>query len=197
MRTAKENAINLVKAADLNFLMALKGIKAGDIIKQPHPEVNAILWIVGHCVSHMDAYLSSFTGKRVLTNEQKEYFIHSSPKRSMEDGSPYSFIKIIDAYLDISKSYFKALEDMPEEKFNKKPSEKSEIFFIRQQRLALHLLGHTGQIVVIRRMLGNPTTEYWQDKDRGWSFVSGLDDTTRTRYKEHWLDWWIEFKTKK
>jgi hypothetical protein len=197
LKTAKEYSLNLVKTADLNFLMALKGIKLENVTKQVHPEINTILWIVGHCVSHMDAYLSSFTGRRKFSEEQGKFFTYSAPKQTMENGCSYSIIDIIDTYLEISREYFEYLENLPEAKFNEKPSEKSETYYNRHQRLALHILGHTGQIVVIRRMLGNPTIEYWQDKEKGWSFVSGIYEEDRLRFKEFWLKWWNEFKENK
>lgn len=196
MYSAKENAITAMEIAESNFLMVLKGIKPSDITKQVHPEVNIIAWIIGHLVSHMDVYLSVFTGKRYLSEEQRKYFGYSSPKQTMKEGFPYSFKEIIENYLEISDSYFKHLKEFPEEKFNEIPSIEgfTETYLDLLHRISLHYLGHTGQIVLIRRMIGVPTVEYWQNKEEVWSFVSGISQEGRQKSKEKWLLWWKQAK---
>jgi hypothetical protein len=197
MKSAKENAITAVEIAETNFLMALKGIKSEDIAKQVHPEVNTIAWIVGHLVSHMDSYLSIFTGKRFFSEEQRKYFAFKSPKRTMKEGFPHSFVEIIDNYLEISENYFKQLKELPEEKFDEIPPIKgfTETYLNLLHRISLHYLGHVGQIVLIRRMIGLETIEIWKDKEDGWSFVAGISQEERKKRKEKWLQWWKQARS--
>ncbi|MCK4568355.1 MAG: hypothetical protein KAU48_13700, partial [Candidatus Thorarchaeota archaeon] len=54
------------------------------------------------------------------------------------------------------------------------------------QRISLHFLGHVGQIVLIRRSLGNP----------GSSFVGGLHPRVRKQMHEEWTSWWSESKSR-
>lgn len=196
MISTKEYAISAMEIAELNFLMAIKGIRTDDLTKLVHSEVNTIAWIVGHLVSHMDAYLSIFTKKRYFSDEQRRYFNYSSPKQSMKDGFPYSFVEIIDNYLLISDNYFKQLKELPEEKFNEIPPIEGfkETYLDLLHRISLHYLGHTGQIVIIRRMIGIPTLEFWQNKEEGWSFVSGISKEERVYKKEKWIKWWEQAK---
>ena len=48
------------------------------------------------------------------------------------------------------------------------------------------MLGHTGQIVLIRRMFDNPF----------WSFVGGVNKENRKELREEWATWWKEKKEK-
>ena len=45
-------------------------------------------------------------------------------------------------------------------------------------------MGHTGQIVMIRRMLDNPF----------WAFIQGVFKEDREKFREEWLAWWEENK---
>ncbi|NHJ48661.1 MAG: DinB family protein [Asgard group archaeon] len=187
MTSVKENAIKEMKIAESNFFMVLNGIKPEDITKQVHPEVNTIAWIVGHLVSHMDAYQSIFTGKRHFSEEQRKYFGYGSPKQTMEDGMPYSFVEIIDSYLEISENYFKNLAELPEENYDQIPPIEGfkESYLDLLHRISLHYMGHIGQIVLIRRMLG---------RTNKWSFVAGVSQKIRDQIFENWLEWWKSTK---
>ncbi|MFW9975477.1 MAG: hypothetical protein ACFFDQ_09450, partial [Candidatus Thorarchaeota archaeon] len=52
------------------------------------------------------------------------------------------------------------------------------------QRIAFHYMGHVGQIVLIRRALGNP----------GPTFVGGISSIGREKIREKWNAWWKENK---
>jgi hypothetical protein len=54
------------------------------------------------------------------------------------------------------------------------------------QRVALHISGHMGQIILLRRLIG----------DKGGVFVGGMSNEQRVSLKEKWLKWWEENKEK-
>jgi hypothetical protein len=134
----------------------------------------------------MDFLHSLFTNSRKFTKEQRKYFSFGVDKDVIKAGFPYSFKEIINCYLELSKSCFKILNEFPEEKFSTIISEKSETesLFQNIQRISLHYMGHTGQIVMIRRVLEGPN----------WSYVGGISKKLRVKHKESWLEWWEENK---
>ncbi len=184
----KELAISTLEIAEINFLMSFIEINPENVIKQIQPEINPIVWIIGHCISHMDWYLSLFTGERTLTENQREYFAYGASKDKIKEKFPFSFREILDKYVQISGYFFKYLKELPEEKFHQKISEENgeESLFQKIQRIALHYMGHTGQITIIRRALGN----------QPWGFVSGMKRDEREKYMGKWTEWWEENKMK-
>jgi hypothetical protein len=62
--------------------------------------------------------------------------------------------------------------------------EYSETLLQSIQRIALHFMGHVGQIVLIRRALGNP----------GPTFVGGVSLIGRDKIKQKWNTWWSDSK---
>ncbi|MCG3223879.1 MAG: hypothetical protein H7647_05400, partial [Candidatus Heimdallarchaeota archaeon] len=109
----KELAISTLEIAEINFLMSFIEINSENIIKQIHPEINSIVWIIGHCISHMDLYLSMFTGERILTETQREYFAYGASKDKIKEQFPFSFREILDTYIQISEYFYKYLKDLP------------------------------------------------------------------------------------
>ena len=182
----KELAIDFLEIAEINLLMSIKDLKPENITKTIHPELNPISWIVGHCVSHMDFLKSLFTNDRKLTKEQRKYFTFGVEKEVIKAGFPYSFKEIIELYLELSESCFKILKEFPEEKYDTIISDKSEVENLYQniQRISLHYMGHTGQIVMVRRALEGPN----------WSYVGGISKELRKKYKNSWIDWWEKSK---
>ena len=180
-----DSLIKELKIADINFLMSLKKLKPKFVTKQIQKDVNHIAWIVGHCVTHMDSYLSYHNGKRVFSLKEREYYAYGVSKDQIIE-YPYSFQSLIDNYLEISSEYFQILEELPVEEFNQKPHEEQrEVLSDIIHRLSFHIMGHTGQIVIIRRMFDNPF----------WDFVGGVSSTQREELRRDWLTWWNEVKT--
>ncbi|MHA1219921.1 MAG: DinB family protein [Candidatus Heimdallarchaeaceae archaeon] len=178
-----DSLIKELKIADMNFLMSIKNIDASIVVKQIQKDVNHIAWIVGHCVVHMDHYLSYHTGEKLFSSEERDYYAYGVSKDHIVD-YPFSFQKLLDGYLEISSKYFQILEKLPFEEFNKKPDDASEKLSDLIHRISLHIMGHTGQIVLLRRMFENPY----------WAFVGGVSETQRDELRQGWLDWWIENK---
>ncbi|MHA1557672.1 MAG: DUF1572 family protein [Candidatus Heimdallarchaeota archaeon] len=184
----KELAISTLEIAEINFLMSFIEINPENIIEPIHPEINPIVWIIGHCISHMDWYLSLFTGERILTENQSVYFAYGASKDKIKEKFPFSFREILDKYVQISGYFFKCLKNLPEEKFHQEISKENgeESLFQKIQRITLHYMGHTGQITIIRRALG----------DKSWGFVSGIKRDDREKYMKKWIKWWEENKMK-
>jgi len=107
--------------------------------------------------------------------------------RVMKDQKEYSFKEIIDMYLQISQTFFGMLREFPIEAFNDNPRGTGEILNKRIKRIALHYLGHTGQVVLIRKMLGRGISG-------AYGFVKAMSILTRKKIRKEWLEWWTENK---
>ena len=162
----KDVCIDLLDIAHINFLSNLQGLKPEDVNVKTHPDINSIKFIVRHCTRQMDRTIETYTGNRV-TKDQKEY----------------SFEEVIDMYLQISNTFFEMLKKFSIESFNDNPGGTGEILNKRIQRIALHYLGHTGQVVLIRKMLGRGISG-------AYGFVKVLSIPTRKKIRKEWLDWW-------
>ncbi len=183
---SKELAIDFLEIAEINLLMSIKGMNPNNLLNVPHSELNPISWIFGHCTSHMDFVNSLFSNERKFTEEQRKYFSFGVDKEEVKAGFSYSFKEIVENYMELSKSCFKALENLPEEKYNDIISEKSENETLLQniQRISLHYMGHSGQIVMIRRAF----------EGKNWAFVGGISKKLRKKLKDSWMEWWEENK---
>ena len=78
------------------------------------------------------------------------------------------------------------MEMIPEEDYNK-PIDKGEKLGTIIQRIALHYMGHLGQIYLIRRSIG-------REISGAYSFVLALSESSRKKLKKEWLTWWNENK---
>jgi hypothetical protein len=177
------------------MLQTLWGIKSEVVHEQISPEINPIIWIVGHCAAHMDGqFLLQAQGKSVMGEcgwRKGSQFLTGSSKEDIAQGCPVSFKEIIDGLLEIGDETFFYLQNLPEEAFRHLPAKTTirskESVLTNVQRMSLHFMGHMGQIRVIRRVLGN--------KARGY-FVTGIDPTYRKEVKQRFIDWWEANKPK-
>jgi len=182
----KEILIQELKIAEINFLMSIKNIKPEFVAKQVQKDVNHIAWIVGHCISHMDLFLSFHTGTRIFSEVERKYFAYGVSKEEIEV-YPFSFRELMDKYLEISANYFEILENLTDEEYDKIPHpDAKETITDLIHRISLHIMGHTGQIVLLRRMFDNLY----------WGFVCGIEVSNREKLRLEWLKWWKENKSK-
>lgn len=194
-RSLKEFAIDVLETAYVNLLQTLWGIKPSVVEKQIDPEINPIIWIVGHCAAHMDGqFLLQAQGKSVMGEcgwQKGSPFLTGSSKEDIAQGCPISFEEIIDGLLEIGDETFVYLQELPEEEFRYLPAKITtrgrESVLTNIQRMALHFMGHMGQIRVIRRVLNN--------KARGY-FVTGIERVYRKQVKHRFIDWWGANKSK-
>jgi hypothetical protein len=181
----KDVLVETFEIAEINFLQSFKGIKPGIVAQQFRNDVNHIAWILGHCISHMDSYLSLFNKERKLSDNQRKYHAYGVSKNEIMK-FPFSFRELIDIYLIISKDFFKTIRDFPEEDyFQFRHPDNGENLKHMLQRITLHYMGHAGQIVLLRRMFDDPF----------WSFVGGLHENARNKLRNEWIEWWEENKT--
>lgn len=164
----KDVCIDLLEIADINFLANLQGLKPEDVEVKAHSDINSIKTIIRHCARQMDRTIETYTNNRVM-KDQKEY----------------SFKEIIDMYLQISQTFFGMLREFPIEAYNDNPGGTGEILNKRIQRIALHYLGHTGQVVLIRKMLGRGIAGTY-------GFVKAMSIPTRKKIRKEWIEWWTE-----
>ena len=189
-RSIKNYVIDLLEISELNLLNQLYNLKPEEVRKQIQPDINHIEWIFGHCASHLDNVLGELCqGKKAMSQEMSRRYAYNVPKTEAIDKPLISFRELVDKYLEISKNAFAYLNELPEEKFrdlpeknNQEKNNESVITCIK--RIALHYLGHTGHINLIRRQLGNP----------GSGFVAGMNKASRQKRKEEWLSWWNQEK---
>ncbi|MCG3222745.1 MAG: DUF1572 family protein, partial [Candidatus Heimdallarchaeota archaeon] len=131
-----------------------------------------------------DLYLSVFSKERKLTDKQRKYHAYRVSKNEIKQ-FPFSFKELIDIYLSFSKDFFEKLKSLSEEDYSKiKAPDDNENLKHMMQRITLHYMGHTGQIVLLRRIFDDPF----------WSFVGGVSEKERNKLREEWIKWWEENK---
>lgn len=183
----KKSAINLVKAAEINLLNSFKGIEPDEVNQRTQPEFNSISWILGHCAVHFHMVLClTCQDTRLFSKDVMHYYRYGTTKDEIESTKPpFSFSQLVDEYLGVSEVGFSYLETLDDDAFDEILfPEINETLEESLQRIALHYLGHAGQIVLIRRALGNP----------GPTFVGGLQEPDYNRMKNEWSAWWSESK---
>ena len=189
-RNIKDLSFTLLEIADCNLLLSTIGLEKEQVLKQIGEEVNHIAWIFGHCTSHMDYIFGELCqGKSLLTEEESKYFAYGVSKDKVNEGLPTTFKDLIESYLKIREGAFDYLKKLPEEKYREVPEvdagkQAKESVMQAIQRVALHYMGHMGQIVLIRRAIGNP----------GFGFVAGMSKENREKRIAQWMKWWEENK---
>jgi len=185
----KTFAIETLEIAQWNVLKAIFRLKPQDFEVQIRPYFNPINWIVGHLTIQMD-YIFNFLcqGKRMTSDAFRHFYY--APREKIEEirDFPLSIMELIDLFLEVSKSSFDYLEVLPEYKYHELP-EKNEnnVETVSEliQRVSLHFLGHTGQIIWIKKYLG-----------KGGAFVMGVKKKQRDDSLAKWQKWWSENKEK-
>ncbi len=180
----KDELISVLEIAEINFLMSFKEVKPELVTKQIMETTNHISWIVGHCVLNFDRCVSIYTNEQLLTKDESEFYIYGLAKQDVKDHS-LPFAKLIDIHIELTNKLFKIFEKLDVSKFDEIPHEqaKGKLSDIIKS-MALHIMGHTGQIVLIRRMLDDPF----------WSFITGVAKENRQELRKEWVSWWEENK---
>jgi len=186
-RTLKEFSIDTLEIAFCNLLKSIQGIKPEEVFKQITPEINTVGSIIAHCAAHMNlVFIKKCQGKTILQKKIKFSF------KSLEKISPFSFKELVDSFLTVADSAFTYLEKLPEERFRYLPEKAvskakyQETVLELIQRLALHFMGHMGQIRVIRKEFGNPAKGF---------FVAGISKSSRKNLLSEWKTWWEKSST--
>ncbi|MDF1537840.1 MAG: hypothetical protein P1Q69_02950 [Candidatus Thorarchaeota archaeon] len=181
--TAAEMAIEAVEVAECNLLQSFINVTPDQVYSQILPELNSIGWIFGHCIVHYQWVIDlSYQEKRTLSKEVCNYFRYGTTKEEiLQNKPPISFRDLVDSYLSISKSSLEYLRNVDENMIYKEfVPEPEESLLQHLHRMAFHFMGHMGQIVMIKRALGNP----------GPSFVDGITKPQRDMIMEKWYEWW-------
>ncbi|MFW9922856.1 MAG: DinB family protein [Candidatus Thorarchaeota archaeon] len=191
-RNEKELSIDFLEIAEFNLFLSLYDLKPAEIRKQVSPEINHIYWIFGHCITHMDSvFCFECQDFRIFNENELKYFGYGTKKEDIMKDEPLTYVELIDKFLELSKKTKKYLAELPAEKFRIPPEKNQsenvvEPLYSSIQRVALHIMGHMGQIIMIRRLLGNP----------GKSFVAGIDREQRRKNFINLENWWKENKSK-
>ena len=183
--SSKLIAINILQTAEANLLNSFLEIHPKDVHAQAHPEFNSILWILGHCASHFHMVLcDTCQDFELLSEETAHYFRYGTTKEEIsKTQAPMTFASLIDEYIRISSSGFSYLQSLEDKDFERIIFPDYEETLAQSiQRIALHYMGHMGQIVLIRRALGNP----------GPTFVGGVQESGRKKMRAEWERWWSE-----
>ncbi|MFW9786109.1 MAG: DinB family protein [Candidatus Thorarchaeota archaeon] len=185
---SKSIAISLLETAETNLLFSFLKVRPDDVYKQAHPEFNSIMWILGHCFAHFHMVLCSTCQQDdMISDGVSQYFRYGTTKEEISaTAAPLTFEDLIDEYLKISESSFSYLQTLNDEDFGKIIfPDLDETLLQSIQRIALHYTGHMGQIVLLRRALGNP----------GPTFVGGIHEPGRQKMKQEWKNWWSKSKS--
>ncbi|MFW9908338.1 MAG: DinB family protein [Candidatus Thorarchaeota archaeon] len=181
--SAKESAIEMLEIAHCNLLESFQGLRPEDVYKQIHPEANPIGWIIGHCIVHMHWMINlTYMQERVFSEEVCHYYRYGTTKDEiLADNPPISFLELIDDYLHTYDSALKFLHTLDDETFHQGfGGENYETLLQSFKRVSFHYMGHVGQIVLLRRILGNP----------GLSFVDAIVKQRRDTVEHDWSEWW-------
>ncbi len=183
--TSKDIIIYSLEVAECNLLYSFKGLLPDQVYKQVNPDFNQIAWIFGHCAVHFHWVIDLvYQKKRTYSEEVCHYYRYGTTKDEILDkGAPLTFYDLVEKYLEISKSSFEYLKTVNDDFiFTEFPDDPKESLYQTLNTVALHYMGHMGQIVNIRRALGNP----------GPSFVDGRTESHRTLVLEEWNEWWAK-----
>lgn len=190
-RNEKQIALDIFKTAEINLFVSLLGLKKADLLNQISPETNHIFWIFGHCATHLDQVFGRLClGKNWFKEEYLKYFAYGVDRELAHKTPTISFQELVETYLELTGAVSKYMDELPEEKFRMKPEkqkegERIESLIDSLVRIALHYMGHLGQITMIRRTNGNPVP---------MGFVAGMAKESRERIMEKWTNWWNENK---
>ncbi|MBK5115017.1 MAG: DinB family protein [Candidatus Heimdallarchaeota archaeon] len=185
----KQYAIESLEIAQWNVLKAIFRLQPEDFEEEIKPNYNPINWMLGHLMIQMDYYFNYLCqGKRIVSEAFLQFY--HPPRVDHEEiiDFPLSIKDLIDTFLEVSESSFNYLNSLTEEKFNELPEHNennTEILSELIQRVSLHFMGHTGQIIWIKKHLG-----------KGGAFVMGVKKKQREDSKIKWLQWWNENKEK-
>ena len=183
--TSKETVIEVLEIAECNLLYSFKGLRPDEIYSQVNPELNHIAWIFGHCAVHLHWIVDlEYQKKRTYSEEVCHYYRYGTTKDEiLSDTPPINFYDLVEKYLEISQSSFAYLNSVDDEAiYVDFPVEPKESLYQTLNTVALHYMGHMGQIVMIRRALGNP----------GPSFVDGVTKSRRDVVMKEWNEWWAQ-----
>ncbi|MFW9848342.1 MAG: DinB family protein [Candidatus Thorarchaeota archaeon] len=183
----KEFASNTFDLAQWNVQRAILRLKPDDLMYQITPKTNPISWILGHLTWHMDIIFNrGCQGKSQLKPEEREPFATGAARMDLNQ-FPFSMKDLIENFLKVSDSSLKFLRQIPEEKINDLPDfnfgGNTETVGELIQRISLHLLGHVGQIYIIKKELG-----------KGGYFVTGVKKNQREDSRIKWMKWWEDNK---
>ncbi|NHK29774.1 MAG: DinB family protein [Asgard group archaeon] len=191
-RNIKEIAIDLLDIAQLNLLNVLIGLEPSNEKARISEYANNIDWIIGHCTGHIDFIMNQFyQRKSFMTEEQIKYYGYNAPKELILLDPPQKFGELLDLFINITRDFISLIKGLSVEDFkrrpkNSPPTDLGETLFEIIQKIGYHILGHVGQITIIRSTIGN----------KGPDFVSGIYPPYREKVRKKWNNWWIENKEK-
>lgn len=185
----KTYAIETLEIAQWNVLKAIFRLHLNDFEVQIESNYNPVQWIIGHLTLQMNYYFNILCQKKSLVSDKLRFYYYP-PTDDMEEITdfPISIMELIDVFLEVSESAFKYLYNLPVEKFAELPEfnqDNTETISEIIQRVALHFLGHTGQIIWIKKHIG-----------KGGAFVMGVKKKQRDDSKKKWMKWWNDNKKK-
>jgi hypothetical protein len=179
----RNSIITLLRVAETNLLYCFKDMKPDEVHKRVHEELNSVSWILGHCFGHFHLVLCDTCMKsKMLSKDMLHYFRYGTTKEEI-DSTKFSctFEELVDEYLKMSETGFDYLKSLKDEDYQQLLFPKvDETLEKALQKMALHYLGHVGQIVLIRKHLGNP----------GYSFVGGFHMKELRWMRNGWNSWW-------
>lgn len=189
MMSLKDYAVNTLDIAQWNVMRAIMRLKPADLEYQISAILNPIQWILGHLTWQIDYVFNQLCqGKNNLESTQWDCFATGAEKMDSKE-FPLSHKDLIGTFLEVSEACFEYLRGLPEEGFHELPEHNTgtntETVGELIQRVALHLLGHTGQIYWIKKELG-----------KGGYFVTGVKKKQREDSRKKWLTWWNKNKEK-
>jgi hypothetical protein len=189
---ARDVALASLEIALHNVLLALRGLKPETAQHHltVHEEANSIRWLVAHLGQQLERhFLRWCQGTSVLADEVMRSYLFGTTK-AVARQAPLSFRQAAEYYLEVADASLRHLQALPAERFRDIPAgtvgagrPNPHTILELVQRNTLHLLGHAGQIFMIRRVLGDPAPG---------PFVTGMTPAERAKGRQEWDAWWAE-----
>lgn len=189
---AKDVALTCLEVARHNVLLSIRGVAAETVGRRiaVREEANSISWIVGHLAQQLERhFLRWCQGIQVLADEEMRPFLFGASKAVAREAR-LPFRDVVEYFQKVSDASLQYLKALPAEGFRRVPEarlssgqQNANTILELVERNALHLLGHAGQIFMIRRLLG----DYGSD-----TFVRGMTTEERAKGRQEWDGWWAE-----
>ncbi|MFX1318156.1 MAG: DinB family protein [Promethearchaeota archaeon] len=180
----KEYTVETLEIAYYNFLRTIEGIKPETVSKQVNPNINPVIWIIGHVAAHMDQkFVAECLGEAFMGQwswKEGSPFTIGQTKEIIQQGLPLTFKELVEDFLKVGEITFSYLRGLPEKKFGYLPATTTPTVN-RIQRITLHIMGHMGQIRIIRKILNDPAPGF---------FVTGMTAPARNHIMKRFNAWW-------
>ena len=150
---SKEDFKDLFNTWERILDMQTKDLSQEDLLIQPQPGGNCMLWVLGHMVHSLSEMLNELGGPApAIASTYERFASGSEPVLGYEEGLP-SLDKIKEDFAEISKLAIQALDEQSEEFFAQEAGH-DQTNGGRLLFSSFHMSYHSGQLEYLRNLAG-------------------------------------------